>query len=169
VSPLAEWPEFKPEALLRQLVAADVDFVVVGGIAAVLLGSAAITRDLDITYASDQDNLDRLGDVLVSLDARLRGVTEDVPFVPDGRTLRHTRVLTLDTPDGWLDLLAQPDGSPAYARLRERSWVADVGGIRVRVASLEDLIAMKKAAGRPKDLVAVEELEAIQRLVRERE
>ena len=168
MSPLAEWPEFKPEALLRQLVAADVDFIVIGGIAAVLLGSATITRDLDITYASDQENLDRLGEVLVSLAARLRGVTEDVPFVPDGRTLRHTRILTLDTPDGWLDLLAQPDGSPAYAQLRERSWVADVGGIRVRVASLEDLIAMKKAAGRPKDLVAVEELEAIQRILRER-
>ena len=164
---LAEWPEFNPEACCRQLVEADVDFVVIGGIAAVPLGSATITRDLDITYASDQENLDRLGEVLVSLAARLRGVTEDVPFVPDGRTLRHTRILTLDTPDGWLDLLAQPDGSPGTPTARA-SMVADVGGFRVRVASLEDLIAMKKAAGRPKDLVAVEELEAIQRILRER-
>jgi hypothetical protein len=168
VSPLAEWPDFKPEVMLRRLVAANVDFVVVGGIAAVFLGSAAITRDLDITYATDHENLDRLGEVLVALDARLRGVTEDVPFVPDGRTLRHTRILTLDTPSGWLDLLAQPDGSPGYDRLRERSWLADVEGFRVQVASLDDLIAMKKAAGRPKDLVAVEELEAIQRILRER-
>jgi predicted nucleotidyltransferase len=106
--------------------------------------------------------------VLVSLDARLRGVTDDVPFVPDGRTLRRTRILTLNTPVGLIDLLAQPDGAPVYERLRERAALMDLGGIEVRVASLEDLIAMKKAAGRPRDLVAVEELEAIQRLQRER-
>ncbi len=166
---IAEWPEFHLRALLTRLVEAEVDFVIVGGIAAVAHGSAAITRDLDITCEPDRENLDRLGEVLVALDARLRGVAEDVPFVPDGRTLRHTRILTLDTPEGRLDLLAQPDGSPGYDRLRERATVVDVEGFRVRVASLEDLIAMKKAAGRPKDLVAVEELEAIQRILRERE
>ena len=165
---LAEWPEFHLRALLQRLTDADVDFVVVGGIAAVAHGSAAITRDLDITYASGQENLDRLGGVLVGLDARLRGVTDDVPFVPDGRTLRHTRILTLDTPEGRLDLLAEPDGGPGYAPLRDRATIVDFEGIRVPVASLEDLIAMKKAAGRPKDLVAVEELEAIQRILRER-
>jgi uncharacterized nucleotidyltransferase DUF6036 len=164
---LAEWPEFRPAALLQRLVAGEVDFVVVGGLAAVVHGSATITRDLDITYAPEADNLDRLGRVLVDLGARLRGVTDDVPFVPDGRILRHTRLLTLDTPDGWIDLLAQPDGSPSYERLRERAWRTELAGVTVWVASLEDLIAMKKAAGRPKDLVAVEELEAIQRLQRE--
>jgi hypothetical protein len=165
---LAEWPEFRPRPLLERLVAGSVDFVVIGGIAAVIHGSAAITRDLDIAYAPDGENLDRLAQVLVDLGARLRGVTDDVPFVPDGRTLRRTRVLTLDTPDGGLDLLAQPDGLPDYEILRERAPSADLDGIVVRIASLEDLIAMKKAAGRPKDLVAVEELEAIQRLQRER-
>jgi hypothetical protein len=165
---LAEWPEFRPRSLLEPLVAGQVEFVVVGGLAAVVHGSVTITRDLDIAYASDRDNLDRLGTVLVALSARLRGVTDDVPFVPDGRTLGRTRVLTLDTPDGRLDLLVQPDGSPAYEVLRERAVVADLDGILVAIASLDDLIAMKKAAGRPKDLVAVEELEAIQRLQRER-
>ena len=165
---MAEWHEFRPRSLLERLVAGHVEFVVVGGLAAVVHGSVTITRDLDIAYASDRANLDRLGAVLVALGARLRGVTDDVPFVPDGRTLRRTRVLTLDTPDGRLDLLAQPDGSPAYEVLRERAVVADLDGIVVPIASLDDLIAMKKAAGRPKDLVAVEELEAIQRLQRER-
>jgi predicted nucleotidyltransferase len=164
---LAEWPEFRPEALLQRLVDANVDFVVVGGIAAVVHGSAAITRDLDITCAPDTENLERLGRVLVALEARLRGVTDDVPFVPDGRTLRHTRVLTLDTPDGWIDLLAQPDGAPVYEQLKAHAAPTQLAGVTVYVASLEDLIAMKKAAGRPKDLVAVEELEAIQRLQRE--
>jgi hypothetical protein len=164
---LAEWPEFRPRPLLERLVGGQVDFVVIGGLAAVVHGSATITRDLDIVYAADQQNLDRLGTVLVALGARLRGVTDDVPFVPDGRTLRRTRVLTLDTPDGMLDLLAEPDGSPPYERLRDRALRADLDGIEVHIASLVDLIAMKKAAGRPKDLVAVEELEAIQRLQRE--
>ena len=165
---MAEWPEFRPRALLERLVAGDVEFVVIGGLAAVVHGSATVTRDLDVVYAADPANLDRLGEALVALGARLRGVTDDVPFVPDGRTLRRTRVLTLDTLDGRLDLLAQPDGSPPYERLRERALRVDLAGIEVQVASLDDLIAMKKAAGRPKDLVAVEELEAIQRLQRER-
>jgi Nucleotidyltransferase of unknown function (DUF6036) len=161
---LADWPEFHLQALLGRLAEAKIDFVVIGGIAAVANGSAAMTRDLDITYATDEENLDRLRGLLAALDARLRGVTDGVPFVPDNRTLGHTRILALDTPDGRLDLVARPD----YAWLRERSWTVAIAGARVHVASLEDLIAMKKAAGRPKDLVAVEELEAIRRLLRER-
>jgi hypothetical protein len=161
-----ELPDFSPRALLLRLVAGGVDFVVVGGIAAIAHGSPHFTQDLDISYASDDANLERLGAVLVDLGARLRGVTDDVPFVPDGRTLRRTRVLTLETPIGPINLLAQPDGSPVYDRLREGAVRADVDGVQVLVASLDDLIAMKKAAGRPKDLVAVEELEAIKRLRR---
>ncbi len=138
--------------------------MVIGGIAAVAHGSPQFTRDLDITYAADEENLERLGAVLVRLGASLRGVTEEVPFVPDGRTLKRTRVLTLVTPDGPLDVLAQPDGSAGYAHLRANAITATVAGLDVRIAGLDDLIAMKKAAGRPKDRIYVEELEAIRRL-----
>jgi hypothetical protein len=161
---LPEWPEFHLVALLKALTEGGVDFVVVGGIAAVAHGSPQITQDLDITYASDAENLERLGSVLVALGATLRGVTDDVPFVPDGRTLRHTRVLTLATREGNLDLLAQPDGSTGYARLRANAITATVAGIEVRIADLDDLIAMKRAAGRPKDQIYIEELETIRRL-----
>jgi len=161
---LPAWPEFRLSALLRRLVDAGVDFVVIGGIAAIAHGSPQITQDLDISYAGDEENLERLAETLVALGARLRGVTDEVPFVPDGRTLRHTRVLTLDTLDGALDLLAEPDASGGYARLRANAIEAAVSGVTVRIAGLEDLIAMKKAAGRPKDRVYVEELEAIRRL-----
>jgi predicted nucleotidyltransferase len=164
---LEPWPRFSARRLLERLVAGEVDFVVVGGIAAVAHGSATLTGDLDISYAPDEANLDRLGRVLVELGAHLRGVTDDVPFIPDGRTLRRTRVLTLETPAGNLDLLAQPDGAPVYDRLRERADREQIAGVEVLIASLDDLIAMKRAAGRPKDLVAVEELEAIRRLRRE--
>lgn len=161
-------PEFRPWDILAALNAAAVDYVVIGGIAAVMYGSAQFTQDLDVCYSTDQDNLDRLGSALQTLDARLRGVAEDVPFVPDGRTLRRTQVLTLDTRLGPLDVLAAPSGFPGYEQLRRNAKLIERGGGSFSIASLEDLIAMKRAAGRPKDLIAVEELEAIQRLQRER-
>jgi hypothetical protein len=160
-------PEFHPGTLLERLHAAGIDFVVIGGFAGVMHGSAQITRDLDICYSGDQANLDRLGRALIDLDARLRGVAGSVPFVPDGRTLRRTQILTLDTSAGPLDLLVDPAGSPGYAQLAARALRVEWAGATIKVASLEDLLAMKRAAGRPKDLLAVEELEAIRRLLRE--
>jgi predicted nucleotidyltransferase len=150
--------------MLRRLDAAGVEFVVIGGIAAIAHGSPQITQDLDIVFATDDANVERLGRALLDLRATLRGVTDDVPFVPDPRTLRHIRVLTLDTEEGRLDVMVQPDGSKGYDQLLAGSIEAIVGGTAVRVAGLDDLIAMKKAAGRPKDRIYVEELEAIKRL-----
>lgn len=150
--------------LLVRLADADVDFVVIGAIAVVAQGHIRTTRDLDITYATDQENLDRLGAVLVATDARLRGVTEVVPFIPDGRTLSRVELLTLETSDGSLDLLAAPPGAPRYEQLRSRADRIDVEGRGVRVAAIEDLLSMKRAAGRPKDLADIAELEAILRL-----
>jgi hypothetical protein len=118
-----------------------------------------------VVCAPLDENLDRLRRTLVSLDARVRGVTDGIPFDPESRTLPQTNILALNTAHGRLDLVPPPKGFDA---LRERAWLADLGSVKVKVASLDDLIAMKKAAGRPKDLVAVEELEAIQRLQRER-
>ena len=166
VSPLAEWPELRLRSLLQALVSHGVDFVIVGGIAVIAHGSARITRDLDICYATDQANLDVLGAALLELRARLRGVTEDVPFVPDGRSLRQTTILTLETDHGWIDLLAAPPGAPPYAQLRERAERVTFGDMAVLVASLDDLESMKRAAGRPRDLVDVEEIEVIRRLKR---
>jgi hypothetical protein len=157
-------PELKPSALLRRLTEAGVDFVVIGGIAVVLLGSARNTKDLDITFSTDARNLEALGGVLVRLHARLRGVGEKIPFIPDGRTLRQVQMLTLLTDAGWLDLLAEPPGGPPYAELRARAIELELDGITVRVAAIDDMIAMKKTAGRLQDLADVDELEAIKRL-----
>ena len=101
---MASWPDFRPAALIGALVQADVDFVVIGGVAVVVQASPRFTRDLDITYATNTSNLERLGALLVSLNARLRGIDDEVTFTPDARTLHHTEMLTLPARDGNLDL-----------------------------------------------------------------
>lgn len=164
---MANWPEFKPMPLLRELVARGVDFVVIGGVAMVNHGSARLTRDLDIVYAVDGANLEALGEAMVGLEARLRGIDGEVPFVPDARTLRQTSILMLDTPLGWIDLLVAPAGAPAYAQLRARADRITMDGIAILIASLDDLESMKRAAGRPKDLLDLEEIEVIRRLRRQ--
>jgi hypothetical protein len=161
---VARFPELRLEALLERLASADVDFVVVGGVAVAFQGYGRATKDLDITYATDPENLRRLGEVLGALHARLRGVSEDVPFVADERTLARTRLLTLDTDDGGLDLLADPPGAPSYATMRDRADRVDLDGTVVAVAALDDLLAMKRAAGRPQDLADIEALEVARRL-----
>jgi hypothetical protein len=165
---VASQPEFRPTALIGALVRAGVDFVVIGGVAVVVQASPRFTRDLDITYATDTENLERLGALLVELDASLRGVEDDLPFIPDARTLRHTQMLTLTTPDGDLDLLADPPGSPGYPALRRHADIVDLDGNSVPIASLEDLIEMKRAAGRPQDQIDVESLEVARTRLRGR-
>ena len=160
----AAWPELDVEELLRRLTAGGVDFVVIGGIAVVLLGSARLTRDLDIVFAADKGNLIALGNVLQSLDARSRSVEEDLPFVADARTLGRIQLLTLDTSSGWLDVHRTVDGAPPYERLRRNAIRMNLGDFTVLVASPEDLISMKRSANREKDRGDVAELEAIQRL-----
>lgn len=156
--------EFRPRALLAHLTLHGVDFVLIGGVAAVMHGSERNTFDLDICPAQDQGNLDALGKALIEIDARLRGIDEDLPFVPDGRTLRGMQILTLDTSLGPLDVLARPDGSPPYGSLRRRATRVDIGTTAVLVASIDDMLEMKRAAGRPKDEEDVERLESIKRL-----
>jgi predicted nucleotidyltransferase len=163
---MTDWAAFNPAPVIQLLTGRGIDFVVIGGIAAVLHGSARVTQDLDICYSTQKANLAALGRALVDMNARLFGVKEDVPFVPDERTLARVELLTLQTDHGKLDLMTHPAGAPSYTRLRSHAETYDVGGILVRVAGIADLIAMKQAAGRAKDLADVEELEAIEQLRR---
>jgi hypothetical protein len=161
---VADVPDlYRPAALVQALVQGSVDFVIVGGVAVILQAMPRFTKDLDICYSTDQDNLDALGGVLVALEARLRGIPETVPFVPDGRTLRQTQIMCLTTPIGDIDLLVNPDGAPSYNTLRRRADVMELSDQNVRIASIEDMLAMKRAAGRPQDLVDLEALEATRR------
>ena len=153
--------EFRPSAALRALHDAGVRFVLIGGLAGRERGSTTVTNDLDICYDRAPDNLDRLASALTAMHARLRGLTEDVPFVLDARTLRNGDSFTFDTDFGWLDVLATPSGTSGYADLLAGADPVDMGGFVVHVVGLDDLIRMKRAAGRPKDRIEVEVLLAL--------
>lgn len=158
------YPDFS--AVLTALGAAGVRFVVIGGVAMAVHGSAHVTTDIDLCYARDSANLGALAASLAPHKPSLRGVPEDVPFLWDARTLRSMVNFTLRTDIGDVDLLGDPPGAPGFDILWERAIPFEINGVRVRVASLDDLIAMKRAANRPKDQGHVMELEALRKLTR---
>ena len=152
---------FDPLLIFKTLDRHAVRFVVIGGIAGRLWGSTTVTNDLDICYARDAENLNVLAAALSELKAKLRGADRDLPFVADTRTLKLGENFTFTTTAGSLDVLATPAGSSGYENLFRNATTMDVGGVTVRVAAIEDLILMKRAAGRPKDLIEVEVLSAV--------
>ncbi len=152
---------FDPLALLTLLDDHDIEFVVIGGVAAAALGSPMVTFDLDICYARHRENLERLADALREVNATLRGVSEPVPFLLDADTLERGDHFTFDTDLGPIDVLGKPAGSTGYDELVRNALAVDLQGLRVMITSLEDLIRMKEAAGRPKDLIALENLSAL--------
>lgn len=136
-------------------------FVLIGGLAARLHGSPTVTDDLDICHSLAAANLERLASALNEMKARLRGVDEDLPFVINSDVLTGTTNLTLSTEFGAVDLLAHPPGVSGFDELVANAIEEGIDEIRVRVASLEDLIRMKIASGRPKDLIEAEVLGAL--------
>jgi predicted nucleotidyltransferase len=160
---MSEEARFQPEELIRRLAGAGIDFVVIGGLAAQAHGSTSITRDLDICIPRDSATLELVAVVLRDIAAVRRGLPVDAPPMPplDARTLRAASLFTLDTAYGRLDLLANPDPGFEYETLRRSAVSMEFLGLRLLIASLDDLIAMKRAAGRPKDRVELEILGAL--------
>jgi hypothetical protein len=150
-----------PLAALRTLADHGVRFVLIGGQAGLAHGSTLLTNDVDVCYDREPDNLERLATALASIHARLRGVAEDVPFLLDARTLRNGDSFTFETDHGPLDVLATPSGTRGYPDLVAGATRMDFGAFQVDVVSIDDLIRMKRAAGRAKDAFAVEVLVAL--------
>ena len=154
--------QFDPVHLLQRLTAHGVRFVLIGGLAGKAHGSPTLTVDLDICPADDRDNLERLAAALGELGATWRGAPHDAPFVPERQTIERNEVLTLVTDSGDLDVVRHPVGVMGFEELAANAVDAELAdGLFVRVASLDDLIAMKRAAGRPKDRIELEVLGAL--------
>jgi hypothetical protein len=143
------------------LAAHEVRFVLIGGLAGRLWGSPTVTNDLDLCYARDRGNLERLSAALVELQARLRGVEDEVPFRLDAETLAAGDSFTFVTDAGNLDVLATPVGTQGFDDLARAATEMDLGDVTVRVVDVEDLVRMKRAAGRAKDLIEAEVLAAL--------
>lgn len=168
---MSELQEFHPDGILDVLIRHRVRFILVGGIAAQAHGSPSLTGDLDICYARDRDDLDRLAAALVDLSAVRRGLPADSPRMPplDARTLRAGGLFTLTTRYGDFDILATPDPGFDYQLLLDHAVTTVVHGAPVHIASLSDLIQMKRAAGRPKDRIELEILGALREQIDRRE
>jgi len=149
------------EALIRLLAGRGVEFILVGGAAAIAHGSARLTQDLDVVYRRTPENLARLVEILAPEAPYLRGAPPGLPFLWDAETLRRGLNFTLTTRLGDLDLLGEIVGGGGYDDLRPHAHALEVFGVRCLCLGLRRLIEVKRAAGRPKDLEAVAELEAL--------
>ncbi len=143
-------------SMLRGLDTARVRCVVVGGVAAAAQGATYVTHDLDICYDPAEENVTSLAKLLASWHAYPRGVELGLPFYMDPKTFRTTPVMALETSEGAIDVFDRINGVGEFAAARLEAF-----GLRFRVLTLPALIRAKRAAGRPKDVAQLPELEAL--------
>jgi hypothetical protein len=156
------------KALLRILSDAGVEFIVVGGVAAAVHGSARATFDLDVVYRRTPEGIDRLVLALLPYHPYLRGAPPGLPFRWDAATVGRGLNFTLTTDVGDLDLLGEITGGGGYEALAPSTTLIRAFDIECRLLNLDRLIEVKRAAGRPKDFEVVAELETIREQLRQR-
>lgn len=162
---------FQPGPMLAALEEEGVEYVVIGGTAAVIGGATHVTFDLDITPSRDEANLDRLVSALRKLNARVYGIPPEAAkwFQLDGRTLAAGSAWKFLTDHGELDVSLDPDGTHGYPDLRRNAVRTAAYGIEFQVAALEDVIRSKEAADRPRDRAVLPDLRRTLELRRLRE
>lgn len=153
--------------ILKILCDAKVEFVVIGGAAMVLQGSAQVTNDVDFCYSRAAENIRRLAAAMEPYHPQLRAAPKGLPFRFDERTISQGMNFTLETDVGDLDFLGEVKGLGTYDQVKASADTRMVDGMPIEVLSFAGLIKSKKAAGRPKDLYVIPELEALEELKRE--
>jgi len=152
------------ETIAAILTRHQVEFLVVGGQAEILMGSPRVTYDTDLCYRRSEQNLQRLAEAIKEVNPSLRGAPPDLPFVLDARALAFGNNYTLNTAFGPLDLLGWVEPLGAFESLLPASEMYNLGGVTVRTIGLEDLIRVKEHIARPKDRESLLQLLAIRRL-----
>lgn len=147
--------------LLKRIAEAGVEFVIVGGFAAVTHGSSYVTRDVDICAVLTRDNIERLRAALADWHPVHRMTSAKLPFAQIPGPDDPVQNLYLQTDVGPVDILSTVLGVGDFDRLKQKSEIIEIDGSRYRVISLSDLIAAKEALGREKDLLTAKELKAI--------
>ncbi|MBV9272189.1 MAG: hypothetical protein JO165_13930 [Candidatus Eremiobacteraeota bacterium] len=161
-------PDF--EALIKALTTHDVKSVIIGGLAMVVHGSTYITEDIDIAYERDQHNIERLVAALEPFHPRLRvrGEPNGLAFRFDVTTIKNGANFTLVTDVGNVDILAHIDGYGSFKELESDSERVEAFGYNIAVLSIDGLIRAKRASARPKDLLAIPELEVLKEVHEQR-
>jgi hypothetical protein len=149
------------ESSIRALAEGGVQFIVIGGVAGAIHGTARNTLDLDVLYDRDPENMRRLVAALAGHAPYPRGAPPGLPFRWDERTVGAGLNFTLITDLGNLDLLGEVPGGDFRSVLPHAVWI-EGPGLRFRCVDLPTLIRLKRAAGRPKDFEAIAELEALE-------
>jgi hypothetical protein len=155
------------QELLSRLRAQRAEFVIIGGMAGVLHGSAVVTDDLDLCAPMTQKNLGRILAALAGLNPRHRMSPKKPELGSDPASLREFKNLYLITAAGQLDILGEVDGIGKYATVRDHAVTIDLYGSPYRVLDLESLMRAKTKMGRPKDLRVIADLEVIRQKLRE--
>jgi hypothetical protein len=149
------------EETLRALFDASVEFVLIGGAAMQLQGSAHLTEDLDFCYSRSAKNLERHARALAPHHPRLRGAPENLPFHFDAATIKRGLNFTLPTDLGAIDFLGEVSGVGGFSEVKKNSELMNIFDMDCLVLSIEGLIRAKKAAGRDRDLEVIPELEGL--------
>ncbi len=147
--------------LLRALSQGAVRYVLIGGVAAAAHGSSRLTQDVDVVYERTPDNMERLARALAPYEPYLRGAPRGLPFRWSPETLSNGLNFTLTTSLGDIDLLGEVAGGGTYQDLLRDSISLRIFGSDCLCVTLPRLIHLKRAAGRPRDLEVIAELEAI--------
>jgi predicted nucleotidyltransferase len=155
--------ELDIRGLLQELVAEKVDFLIIGGVAVGYHGHVRATKDVDVVPAPDSANLKRLARVLVQLDAEVEGADDfdpsELPDPLDPAVLGEGGNWVLSTRLGRLDIMQWIGDEALWDRLSPAAIEDEIGGLRIKMVSYDDLVALKKLASRPEDLADLQRLD----------